>query len=304
MTIKPMLACDWDATQQRWPAMAQPKIDGVRSLNMDGVATGRSLRPHANVYTRDFYSGDLFKGFDGELAAAHECDPALCRKTVSALNTIAGEPFTLWWLFDYVTPATVVLPYSARYSALVRVYTALRERGCSVAAEHLRVVPSALVHSLDEYYALSAQWLDDGYEGGILRDPNGRHKAGRCTLREGLLLRDKRFIEEDAVVLALYEGHENRNEATVNALGRTERSTHAENMVPNMLLGSLRCRDVKSGREITVSAGSMPHSERAAYWANPSALIGQAIKYKHFPKGVKDKPRFPTFVSLRMESDK
>lgn len=300
--IKPMLACDWDESRQRWPAIAQPKTDGVRGLNMSGVAIGRSMRPHSNVYTREFYSLARFAGLDGELAAAHECDPALCRKTVSALNTITGEPFTLWWLFDYVTPETVALPYFQRRVMLVDRVARMQDEGWP-AAQHLRTVPSVVVGSLEEFLELEDHWLALGYEGGMLRDPQGRHKAGRCTVAEGLLLRVKRFVEEDAVVRVLVEGNTNGNEATVNALGRTERSTHAENMTPNGMVGSLVCY-TKDNKEITVSAGSMPHEDRVRYLQNPSLLLGKTIKYKHFPKGAKDKPRFPTFVSLRMESDK
>ena len=74
-------------------------------------------------------------------------------------------------------------------------------------------------------------------------------------------------------------------------------------MIPNGMVGSLLCKDVKTGREITIGAGKMSHEERLLFFADQKRLIGQVVKYKHFPKGVKDKPRFPTFQSFRVDSD-
>ena len=44
--MKPMLAEDFDESKLIFPLIAQPKIDGVRGLNMLGTLTGRSLKTH------------------------------------------------------------------------------------------------------------------------------------------------------------------------------------------------------------------------------------------------------------------
>lgn len=314
--MKPMLACDWDESKVRFPVIAQPKIDGVRSLFLYGGMTGRSLKPHANRYTTSFFSQSLFHGFDGELAAEHECHPDLCRLTTSAVNTIEGTPYTLWHLFDYVVLGkTKELAYQDRLEALrARINTLLFTN--HVESSRLRVVESHWCSNMDELLEKEDLWLDLGYEGAILRDPNGKYKDGRSTVREGGLLRIKRFIEEDAVVLAIEEGRTNLNQAQTNELGLQFRSTHAEGMVPNGQVGNMLCRVVKdvldpvrgvvllkAGQEITVAPGRMPVEDRAKYFKNPHLLIGQTIKFKFFPKGQKDKPRFPTFQSIRAASD-
>jgi DNA ligase 1 len=302
--VKPMLADDYDESKLVFPLIAEPKIDGVRGLNLTGKLTGRSLKPFGNRYTSRFFSYSAFTGLDGELAAAHECDPALCRLTTSALGTHEGDPFVLWWLFDYVTVETVRLPYVERYELLCKRVEELRAMPVVFAqAERLRVVPCVQVHDLDELNAWDAQWLEQGYEGTIIRKPSGGYKYGRSTVREGGLLRIKRFVEEDAVVTAIIEGQSNQNEAIINALGQTERSTHQENMVPNGMVGAFECIDVKTGNPITVSAGTMSHEDRVKYFKHPELILDHHIKYKHFPKGVKDKPRFPTFQSIRMKED-
>lgn len=303
--MKPMLAEDWIEAKQKFPVIAQPKIDGVRALNMHGALSRRSLRPFNNMHTTRFYSHPSLAGLDGEMCAADERDPALCRLTTSALNSKDGAPFTLWWLFDYITVDTWILPYSERYAMLhARILYLQDTLPAASAASRLRLIPSVLVKGPMELADYEAKWLDEGYEGVILRKPDGAYKQGRSTPREGGLLRIKRFIEEDAVVKRIIEGQTNNNAATINALGNTERSTHAENMVPNGMVGAMECTDVKTGEDITVAAGCMTHDERKRYFENPDDLLLKTIKYKRFPKGVKDKPRFPTFQSLRMEADK
>lgn len=311
MTRKPMLASDAVESKIVFPCIAQPKIDGVRSLNMTGTLTGRSLKRHANRFTTDFFSDILLQGMDGEMAAEHETHSDLCRLTTSALNTIEGHPWILWHVFDYVTADTEGLPYVERYKAL---QAKIQSLNGTVYQQHLRAVPSFQCSTLEELLLLDNAWLDAGYEGTIVRDIHGLHKQGRSTVREGGLLRIKRFIEEEAVVISITEGQKNLNEATVGLLGQTERSTHQENMVPNGMVGSMECRVLKdvvhngkaffsAGQVITVSAGRLTHDERKRYFDNQSMLLGKTIKFKTFPVGVKDKPRFPTFQTIRAGSD-
>ncbi|MBL0499475.1 hypothetical protein JD514_20760 [Aeromonas caviae] len=107
----------------------------------------------------------------------------------------------------------------------------------------------------------------------------------------------------DGKSLEPQEGKQNLNEKTINELGRSTRSSHQENMVPNGQVGNIQGVKLKTGEVITVGPGRLKKEERLHYFQNPSEFIGQVAKYKHFPKGVKDKPRFPTFECLRPESD-
>lgn len=313
--MRPMLASDWDEGKVRFPLIAQPKIDGVRGLNMHGGLTARSLKLFKNQYTTNFYSQDFFIGFDGEFAAAEETHPDLCRLTTSALGTISGEPFTLWWLFDYVTAENKSLSYLERYNHLKqRVQYLQLDETCYPWAGHLRVVPMCMIYTLDQLLQYNVENLDKGFEGTIIRDPHGKHKQGRSTVREGGLLRIKQFIESEAIVEAIIEGESNQNEAQTNELGLQFRSSHQANMIPNGLVGSLTCRAlqtvtdcgrvvIEEGQIITVSPGNMPHDLRKRYFDNQNEILRRIIKFKFFPKGIKDRPRFPTFVTIRQPED-
>jgi DNA ligase-1 len=295
--MKPMLASDYDESKLKFPLFVQPKIDGVRGLNIDGRLVGRSLKTHANKFTTARFSKPEYAGLDGELIVG--TDPTagdLCRATTSAVNRIEGEPVITWYVFDLITDETKDMNYADRYTKLYNYVIKLDD-------PRIEVVSLDVVKTLSELNVADALFLNAGYEGTIVRDPNGKHKQGRSTPKEGGLLRIKRFVEEEAVVLEIEEGQQNNNIAKTNELGRTERSTHQENMVPNGMVGSLKCRDVKTGTLITLSAGKLTHDERIFYFNNQDKLVGQTVKYKTFMIGVKDLPRFPTFQTIRAQSD-
>lgn len=311
--IKPMKACDYDESKLQFPIYALPKIDGVRALVQEGKLLGRSLKEHANLHLREVFGRPEFNGFDGEMAAAVPTHPELCRLTTSAVNTIKGESEVTWWLFDYITPETAHLGYEDRMAALMSYLEDLlteNEAGedqysmdLLYAISCLQIVELCPCFSLETLYEVDQAWLNTGYEGTILRAPHGKHKQGRSTTREGGYLRIKRFVIEEAEVLAIIEGQTNNNVAQTNELGNTFRTTHKENMVPNGMVGSLLCRNLKDNAEITVSSGCMTEAERIHYFQNQSGIVGKVIKYQCFPQGVKDKPRFPTFQCIRAESD-
>jgi DNA ligase-1 len=301
-----MLASNYKPEKLRFPLGAQPKIDGVRGLNMDGTLRGRSKKCHANIYTTAIFSKPEYVGLDGELAAQEETHPKLCRLTSSAMSRIDGVPFVLWHVFDLITAQTLTLPYEQRYAWLKGYVQLMNEaQKCG----RLRVVPMQICNNLQELEHRHQVWLDMGYEGTIIRDLNGMHKQGRSTVREMGLLRIKDFIEEEFIITGITEGNRNDNVAQVNENGKTFRTSHQENKVPNGQVGSiqgtiLKDSDLfKSGQPITVSTGTLTEAECIYYFQNPHLLINQIGKFRHFPKGVKDKPRFPQFQSIRSKED-
>lgn len=311
--MKPTLCCDADLKNLKFPIYGMPKIDGVRSLNFDGSLTGRSLKQHKNKHVTEFFSHIMFKGFDGEMANEDECHPDLCRITSSALSTINGTPYILWHVFDYVTEVTKDLPFKTRYQSLQSRVNALKEHpNLEYLWSRIRVVPCKLLTTMHELIEFETECLHKGYEGIILRDPEGKFKQGRATAREGSYMRIKRFIDAECEVVDIVEGLTNNNEAQVNELGLQYRTSHKENMVLNGTVGSITGRliaDVfdpitdtllfSKGDIIEVGPGAMKAEERLQYFQIKQDLIGRIFKFKTFPKGVKDKPRFPTFLSFR-----
>ena len=307
-----MKASDGDTSKMRWPGIAQPKLDGVRALKLLPSLTARSLKKYANLHTTKKFSVPECDGFDGEMAAESETHPDLCRLTTSALTTIKGEPYLLWHLFDHITSDTISLPYYRRQESLKKAVYDLGFNEVPI-AQHLRIVPSTVCNSEQEFLDLEDRFLEAGYEGIMYRDPEGKYKEGYSTQREGGLLRVKRFVDFEVIVTAVHEGEHNANEAQINELGNTFRSTHMANMVPNGMVGTLTgvvVKDVydptgtkalllRAGQEITIAAGKMVHADRIRFFQQPSLIVGKPATCKLFPKGQHLKPRFPTFKCLR-----
>ncbi len=161
----------------------------------------------------------------------------------------------------------------------------------------------------DKLDAYEARQLEKGYEGLILRSPDSPYKYGRSTVKEGYLLKVKRFTDGEAEVIGFEERMHNGNEATTDELGRTKRSSHAEGKTGRGDLGAFLVRDLKSGVEFSVGTG-FTDEQRKDIWLqiqNPVPgtpdILGSIIKYKSFLIGVKDAPRFPVFLAFRNPDD-
>lgn len=331
VNIKPHLACDFEEEKVKFPVIILPKIDGVRGINLDGNITGRSLKAFKNSFVAECFSHECFMGVDGELVLGKWNSPGLCRETTGFVNRKTEKPGKptrspefAWFVFDYLHSAVIDLPYIQRLQALERAYKTWFD---PMQVPNVHLVPWKLVHSLEELYAAEDEYLDAGFEGIIIRDPNGMHKSGRATAKVGAYLRLKRFIDFEGKVVGLTEAMENQNEAKTNELGRTERSTHQENMVPKGMVGTIELEAlkdveyrgvvvVKQGQIVTVGPGCMTHEQRIAAWQalitpkeryfgnwDEDNIMGEIGKAKFMPHGQKDKLRLPTWLCLRAEED-
>lgn len=314
--MKPMLASDFVEAKLKFPLIAQPKVDGVRALHTTGGFTGRSLKKFKNLHITELFSHSALAGLDGELAAERDTHPDLCRLTSSATGTIKGEPWLLWHIFDYVTPETALLPYHHRCAELLPKRFAELQQEVPHLFPHLRMIPYEIVNSMEQLVAYEQTCLLAGYEGVIIRGLRGKHKQGRSTPTEGGLLRIKRFVDFEFTVHTIIEGDANENEAQKNELGNTFRSSHQENKVPNGMIGAMIgnvtavVKDPTTGvvlfdkgAEVRVGAGCLDHTQRRCYFESQDEFKGFIHKAKFFPKGIKDKPRFPTWQSFRHEAD-
>ena len=139
----------------------------------------------------------------------------------------------------------------------------------------------------------------------MVRSLGGPYKQGRSTEKEGYLLKIKRFEDAEAEVIGFEERMHNGNSATTNALGRTERSSHKENLIGRGDLGALTVKGLQApykGVEFNIGSG-FDDQERMSIWQNKSEYVGKIVKFRYFPLGSKDRPRFPTFEGWRHKED-
>lgn len=308
--FRPFLATDWDSAKQKYPVGIMPKIDGVRGMKPFGELVGRSLKSFANKQVAKVFGSPIYDGMDGELAVGDETDFDLCRKTSSATSKIEGEYVWTWHVFDLCEPNVAHLPYKERYDMLKKYVDECHANGELM---DVKVVPLYVVNNEQELLEWENIWLDMGYEGVIIRDLEAKYKWGRSTQREGGYLRIKRFTDGEGEIIRIIEGCTNANEAQINELGQTFRSSHQENMIPNGMVGSFDVRVltvpegledlIEVGQEMRVGAGRLTHEERKYYFEHPDEFIGKISKWKFFAHGMKDKLRIPTHQSFRDPTD-
>ena len=66
-------------------------------------------------------------------------------------------------------------------------------------------------------------------------------------------------------------------------------------------MGSILVKNTE-GVEFEVGTG-FTDEQRQYFWDNQDELIGKTIKYRYQKVGVKEKPRFPSFIGFRSELD-
>ena len=293
--MKPHKACNADLNKIKFPIIVMPKIDGVRACYLNGEFTSRNLKPFRNKrLSETFEIPDLFD-YDGELVVGDDpTSQSLCRDTTSFCSSFENKTEHLdtptWYLFDLVLEG---VPYKERLAKLQMEVSMLSALNLPI-----KIVRHAIAESIEEVMQWHDMFMAEGYEGTILRDPNGYHKNGRCTVNEGAFLKMKDIADEEAAILSLIEAEYNGNEAEVNELGYQTRSSHQENKVGNGMIGSIVVM-IPDGRVITISAGHMTHDERIHYWENQDEIVNRICTYKFMPHGEKDKRRHPRFKCFR-----
>lgn len=297
--FRPLLSSPANLAKIAWPVLASQKLDGVRALVRDSVVYSRTLKEIPNEHVQYQFGRPEFNGFDGELIVGSPVDPAVYNTTQSAVMSHHGCPDVFFHVFDDFSDPD--LPFESRVEALTNRVLDLGETG---RAEHLKLVIPHEVTCLEDAESLYSDFLDQGYEGIMFRSPDGLYKYGRSTEREGILLKHKPVHDSDAVILSVFEQMQNNNTATVDALGFTTRSSHAENRMGKGTLGGFTARDVHTGVEFNVGIFTgVTAEERKDLWSKKESLVGKTFKYSSLSVGVKTRPRHPRFIGWRDQID-
>lgn len=295
---KSMQPNDVNLSKLRYSCLVSPKIDGVKLVRFNSVLTGRSFKQFRNRHLNQLFDKHEYEGFEGEvIVGTNPYADDLCRNTTSAVNSFEGEPVYTWMLFDYVTDETINLTYEQRRELLISKLPMSYE-----GVVNFEIVECSIVYNEQELLEYEAEQLELGAEGIIIRDTNSKYKQGRSSENSQECLRLKRFSDSEAIIIGFAEEMYNGNEATIDELGRTSRSSHQDNLVGKNTLGSLIVKDIRTGVEFSIGSG-FDDDTRLTVWDKRDSYLGAVVKYKFFNKGIKNLPRFPTFLSWRSQVD-
>lgn len=161
--FKVMLATDYDPEKLRFPCVATPKLDGIRAYVRDGVVLSRNNKPIPNLHVQTLFSS--LEHYDGELIVSSPTSPTVFRDTTSGVMSKEGKPNVTYYVFDH----------------LKHLSSGWQDRIENITAKCKGVVVHSytLVDNIDALMAYEELCVDMGYEGLILRDPDGRYKQGR-----------------------------------------------------------------------------------------------------------------------------
>lgn len=329
--FKPNLAGKAEDSMIQFPVLASPKIDGVRAMVHDlmGVrrpqVMSRSMKPIPNALVQAALGLEELLYLDGELTVGSPTDPNCMQNTTSGVMSASKTPAFTFHVFDRFPDSdwgndNPNMGFRDRYaSARERVAhvqehwasgrcIAVRERLLNGAAfgDLMQMCPIVLVEHhiiehIDDLAQYEADRLAEGWEGVMLRSPNGTYKQGRSTTREGGLLKVKRFVDAEAIIIGFEEQMKNNNVKQVNELGRSKRSSHKAGKEGKGTLGALICR-LPSGVEFNIGTG-MDDALRQHVWDCREKYMDAYVTFKSFPVGVKDAPRHPVFKSFRSPLD-
>jgi len=294
--MKPMLAGQFvpEKIQALLPMYGQPKLDGIRMFVKDSVAYTRSLKPVRSEWVQKLITeaGPILNGLDGEIIAGDPTAKDAYRRTNSSVMSYAKPDDVTLHVFDHWGLET---NFDDRLSHLRSL----------VLPDFCQIVETRLLHTMEEISVYEAELLAAGHEGVILRNPRSFYKYGRGTPTSGELIKLKQFADMEARIVGFAEFMHNSNELMTNELGYAERSSHQEGLIPMDTLGALLAEgNWPDGTKFKVRVGTgFDQAQRKEIWDNQIDYLGKMVKFKYFPGGVKEAPRFPVFLGFRDADD-
>lgn len=201
--IRPMLAHPYENRKRhlKWPAILQPKLDGMRVLavkdaegeihflsrNGKPISTLDHLKEDLNIYMMkdEIFDGEIYiHGLPFQEIISY------------AKKAQEGSEKLEFWVFDMLTPGQNC---AARLLSLA-------QRGLPFSNDEsaggVKLVESLTVEDEDQVLANHSKFVQQGFEGVIVRNTEGLYKP---KYRSNDLLKYKEFIDEEFEIIGHFE---------------------------------------------------------------------------------------------------
>ena len=286
MTIKPMLAHKFDPDKAVFPALLQPKLDGVRCVFTKDGAFSRTGKEFKNVDHIVETLEPLFKQYpylklDGELYNHKLKDDfekiiSLVRKTKPTFeHRKEAEKLVQYHIYDIIPLKHVVLgaTYEERLDRLIDVIAEKTYDGHFIDNDHVRLTKTVYIENIDEAKEWHKNFLNEGYEGSIYRNPDGLYKRTRSWD----LMKFKDFDDAEATIIG-YELGKGKRQGT---------------------LGKFIMQD-DAGIQFGCPPGKgYSYKDLAAMIDNISDFIGQRATFTYFQRTKAGSYRHPLYKCIR-----
>jgi DNA ligase-1 len=273
--VKPTLAKDFKDYQNKlnWPVYSQPKFDGLRCIITRDGAYSRNWKPFATLsHIREalapiFAENPNIVAFDGEVYNHllkddfNEIVSLVKQPKATADDIERAKDKVEYHVYDYVDRNQVSFTNRSRN---LLIYLLEVEDTC------IQIVETRMVSDMEQLDELYDLYLEGGYEGQMIRDPDAPYQHQRTNY----LLKRKEFVDEEFPIVGFKEGKGNREGCIV-----------------------LRCRNDRA-QEFDCSVKGSVEYTRKLYDMAP-ALVGMmaTVKYQRLtPDGI---PKFLTCIKFR-----
>lgn len=302
MLKRPMLAKNTTPETCHLPAMASPKLEGVRLIvTPDGLFT-RSMKPIPNRIMKEkweplrAFCADWKICVEGE-TYVHGWDFNKISGAYRRGNSIDGGRLELY-LFDLYDLNNPDVHFDLRAAMLYMYY---HERGMEM--KDLYIIPQELVRTQEEVQLKYGQYLEQGLEGLVLKRPDAPYKQGRSTPRDGLFHRIKPELDFDGKVVGFEQRMVNTAESFVNELGYLKKTRYQEDMIPSGMVGVALVQTKEFGVVKVAMTRGLTDEQRVEIWANRASYIGRHLRFVCLPLRGQDKPKAARFDVWRTDLD-
>lgn len=262
--VEPMLAFPIEKKEKyvKFPALAQPKLDGLRCIAIIAQGKARLFSRTQKEYTTvphivkelETLYADATIILDGEIYSHQFKDDFNSITHLAKRDDVHEDSTALeYHVYDVVGPGG----FRDRYNVRV--------------GKYVRAVNTVDVFSREDLEEYQATCVENGYEGAMLRNPTGEYENKRSSN----LLKVKTFQDMECKILGVEEG-------------------------AGKLMGAVGAFVMETDKGVGFKAkpmGTLALSQE--YWKNRKALIGRygTVKFQSLtPDFV---PRFPVFKALR-----
>ena len=268
--FEPMLAYDHDSVNElSFPYYLQPKLDGERmvaKMTAGGLkclsrhTTEIMFLPHINEAVASLLE-QLPEGviLDGELYAHGLSFNKIIERVRRSTNPHPDAKVIEYHIFDIFNPNEPDADYESRISLLNLVEV----------SSPLCIVPTDVVETYEEVVTHLQQYVDDGYEGVMLRKPDGEYAFGRTKN----LLKVKNFLDEEGEIIGAQEG-----------------SGTQKGMVMWVV------RDPRGNELVVQPRGNF--KQRTEHFNNYEQYIGKKLKYTYQELSEYGVPRFAKGICI------
>lgn len=222
-SIDPMLAHSFELDEKdktkvvegkhmKFPCLGQPKFDGLRAICIvkEGKAKFYSRKrkefktlPHlqGSIEFLCKHNGITDAIFDGELYN-HEFKDDFNAITSIIKRDELHEDFNKIFYYIYDLPSSANVPFEDRNAMLRSYFQGTDTVKLAVGVRYLQLVETITIKNIPMLRQEFDRWIDDGYEGAMLRDPHSYYENKRS---KGLL-KFKEMQDAEFKIVGVQEG--------------------------------------------------------------------------------------------------